>query len=472
MPHSALRALLSLAGVPESAVETCRIVGRAPVLPTRFRIGAAGAAAIAAAAMAANELWAERTHEPRQAIAVDLHHAVAALRSARYLRIDGKPPKEPFDRLSGFYEAEGGRSVFLHCNFPHHRAAALGVLGLRGEVERTAVAAAVRDRDALQLEDAIHAGGGCAAFVRTPAEWAAHPQQSAIASLPLLEIERIGAAPPEPLPPAGDRPLAGVRVLDLTRVLAGPTCARTLAEHGAEVLKISAPHLPHSGEIEIDTGLGKRAAFLDLRDAGDIATLAALIRDGRCDVFSQSYRPGTLAARGFGADALAALRPGIVAVELSAWGRAGPWAARRGFDTIVQCSSGMAMIDGGDKPRLLPVSAIDYVSGYLMAMGAMVALLRRAREGGSWRVRVSLARTGQWIVERGLVDAAALDGLPKELPEDEIKRITMETGSLLGVIRHLRPVAQMSETPPRWSHPPSPLGADPPAWPARGDQLG
>ncbi len=463
MPHAALAELLTLAGLPESAAETCRIVGHDPVLPTRFRIGAAGAAAITASAMAANELWAERTHGPRQAIAVDLHHAVAALRSARYLRIDGKPPKEPFDRLSGLYEAERGRWVFLHCNFPDHRAAALGVLGLRGQVERSAVAAAVRDRDALQLEDAIHATGGCAAFVRTPAEWAAHPQRAAVASLPLLEIERIGAASPAPLP-VGERPLAGVRVLDLTRVLAGPTCARTLAEHGAEVLKISAPHLPQSGDIEIDTGLGKRSAFLDLREARDIARLVGLIREGRCDVFSQSYRPGTLAARGFGAEALAALRSGIIAVELSAWGRAGPWATRRGFDTIVQCASGVAMIEGGDKPRLLPVSAIDYVSGYLMAMGAMVALLRRAREGGSWRVRVSLARTGQWIVERGLVDAAALAGIAKELPEAEIARITMETGSPLGVLRHLRPVAQMSETPPRWSHPPSPLGHDAAAW--------
>src|SRR5579864_5613405 len=297
MSHGMLAELLSLVGLPAAAADACRIVGRDPVLPTRFRIGAAGAAAMAASAIAANELWAERTHRPRQRVAVDLHHAVAALRSTRYLRIDGKPPKEPFDRLSGLYEAEGGRWVFLHCNFPHHRAAALGVLGLRGEVERSAVVAAIRKRDALQLEDAIHAAGGCAAFVRTPAEWTAHPQQGAVASLPLLEIERLGAAPPAPLP-LGDRPLAGVRVLDLTRVLAGPTCARTLAEHGAQVLKISAPHLPHSGEIEIDTGLGKRAAFLDLREARDIATLVALVREGRCDVFSQSYRPGTLAEIG------------------------------------------------------------------------------------------------------------------------------------------------------------------------------
>jgi len=128
--------------------------------------------------------------------------------------------------------------------------------------------------------------------------------------------------------------------------------------------------------------------------------------------------------------------------------------------------------EGGDQPRLLPVSAIDYVSGYLMATGAMVALLRRAREGGSWRVRVSLARTGQWIVERGLLDAAALNGLPKELPEAEIQRITTETASPLGRIRHLRPVAQMSETAPRWSNPPAPLGRDIPVWLERADRLG
>ena len=468
MTHASLAELLALTSLPEAAAETCRIVGADPVLPTPFRIGTAGAAAIAVAAIAANELWAARTQRPRQAIAIDLHHTVAALRSPRYLRIDGMAPKEPFDRLSGLYAARNGRTVFLHCNFPNHRVAALNVLGFGAKVERSAVAAAIRDRDALALEDAIHAAGGCAAFVRSPAEWARHPQSAAVASLPLLEIERIGVAPPEPLP-TGDRPLAGVRVLDLTRVLAGPTCARTLAEHGAEVLKVSGAHLPNSGDIEIDTGLGKRSAFLDLRQARDVETLTSLVRDGRCDVFSQSYRPGALSARGFGAEALAALRPGIVEVELSAWGRRGPWAARRGFDTIVQCASGMAAIEGGDQPRLLPVSAIDYVSGYLMAAGALVALLRRAREGGSWRIRVSLARTGQWIVERGLIDAAAINGLPKELPEAEIQRITMETSSPLGLIRHLRPVAQMSETAPRWSHPPVPLGHDGPVWLAPGD---
>jgi crotonobetainyl-CoA:carnitine CoA-transferase CaiB-like acyl-CoA transferase len=301
--------------------------------------------------------------------------------------------------------------------------------------------------------------------VRTPAEWSAHPQSTALAELPLLEIQRIGDAPPEPLP-AAERPLCGVRVLDLTRVLAGPTCARALAEHGADVLKVSAPHLPHSGDVEIDTGLGKLSTFLDLRQAADAETLASLIRDGRCDVFSQSYRPGTLAARGLGPAALAQLRPGIVCVELSAWGGAGPWSERRGFDTVVQCVSGMAMIQGGgETPRIMPVSAIDYVSGYLMAFGVMVALERRAREGGSWGVRVSLARTGRWIVDRGLLDPAQLAGVPPELPDKEIARITLETPSPLGRIRHLAPVACMSETPARWARPPVPLGHDAPAWP-------
>ncbi|HKW54868.1 MAG TPA: CoA transferase, partial [Stellaceae bacterium] len=296
-----------------------------------------------------------------------------------------------------------------------------------------------------------------------------HPQAAAVATEPLLSIERIAAAPPEPLPRGGDRPLSGFRVLDLTRVLAGPTCARTLAEHGAEVLKVSGPHLPHSGELEIDTGLGKRSCFLDLRQPADVATLASLIRDGRCDVFSQGYRPGTLAARGFAPEQIAALRPGAVCVELSAWSVAGPWAKRRGFDTIVQCASGMALIQGGGaEPRLLPVSAIDYVTGYLMAYGAMIALMRRAREGGSWRVRCSLARTGQWIADRGLLDAGDIADVPKELPEAEIARLSMETVSPLGTIRHIKPVAQMPETPPRWVRPPVPLGHDAPEWPGRG----
>jgi len=466
MASTALRDLLSLVALPGSEAGEIAIVGADPVLATPFRIGAAGSAAIAASAVAAAELWALRSGRPRQRVAVDLRRAVAALRSNRYLRIAGRPPRDFFDPLFGFYATRDGGAVMLHCNFPNHRAAALCVLGLAEGAVRADVAAAVSGWDGLALEDAVHEARGCAALVRTREAWLSHPQSAAVARLPLIEVERMGEAPPEPLA-AGERPLAGIRVLDLTRVLAGPTCARTLAEHGADVLKISASHLPDSGEMDIDTGLGKLSAALDLRREPERQRLLSLVGAGRCDIFSQGYRPGALAARGLAAEELARLRPGIVYVELSAWGRLGPWSARRGFDTIVQCASGMALIQGGGAPRLMPVSAIDYVSGYLMALGAMTALLRRAREGGSWRVRVSLARTGKWIMDRGLLDAAAVADAPSDLPEAELAGFMQETVSPLGVIRHLAPVAGMPETPPRWLRPPVPLGADPAIWPPR-----
>jgi hypothetical protein len=336
------------------------------------------------------------------------------------------------------------------------------VLGVAAPKKEDMAAAAAK-WEGKALEDAFMTSGGCGAFARTTGEWAQHPQAAAVASLPLVEIVRITNAPPEPLP-RGERPLAGVRVLDLTRVLAGPTCARTLAEHGADVLKITAPHLPNSGSVELDTGLGKLSAHLDLRNQQDVETLLTLVRGA--DVFSQSYRPEALASRGFSPEALAEIRPGIVCVELRAWGREGPWRERRGFDTIVQTATGMALVSGGGtEPRLMPVSAIDYVSGHLMAYGAMVALARRVREGGSWLVRVSLARTGKFIVDRGLLDAASLEGVPGDLPADEIARLTIETQTPLGRLRHLAPVVQMSETRARWTRPPVPLGTHPACWP-------
>jgi crotonobetainyl-CoA:carnitine CoA-transferase CaiB-like acyl-CoA transferase len=459
MLQHALRELIELAGLAGPEAGQIRVTGDDPVFPTPYRIAASGAAAIAAAGYAAAELWRMGSGN-RQSVAVDARAAAAALRSTRYLRIDGKTPDGPRDPLSGFYPARDGCWVSIHCNFPHHRDAAFKVLG--APQEREAAMRASASWNGLELEDAIQAAGGCAGLARSAEDWGLHPQSAAVAAQPLLEILRIGDAPPERLP-AGARPLDGVRVLDLTRVLAGPTCARTLAEHGAEVLKITAPHLPDSGAFELDTGIGKRAAHLDLRRAQDAATLRGLVSSA--DVFSQSYRPGALAGHGFAPEDVARLRPGIVCASLSAWGGTGPWRDRRGFDTIVQTVSGMAFASaGGGKPKYLPVSAIDYISGYLMALGTMAALARRAEEGGSWLVRVSLARTGRWITGRGRVDAAALHDVPEELREDEVTRLTMDTDSPLGRIRHLRPAGVLSQTPARWTRPPVPLGYDRPAW--------
>jgi crotonobetainyl-CoA:carnitine CoA-transferase CaiB-like acyl-CoA transferase len=285
-----------------------------------------------------------------------------------------------------------------------------------------------------------------------------------------MEIVRIGASSPEPLL-AGDRPLAGIRVLDLTRVLAGPTCARTLAEHGADVLKITAAHLPNIGYQEYDTGHGKLSAHLDLRRPKDLETLRGLVREA--DVFSQGYRPGALGDRGLSPEALAQLRPGIVFVSLCAFSHVGPWAARRGFDTVVQTVSGITsrqgeLLPGAEPgPQFYPVSAIDYLTGYLMAFGAMVALARRAREGGSWLVRISLAQTGRWLVARGEVPEADLTSVPKEFTRAELERWTTVSDTPMGRLGHLGPVVRLSETPPCWARPSVPLGYHEPLWPAR-----
>ena len=467
MPLAALRTILPAAGLPATAADAVTFTsGTDPVLPTPFRIGEAGAATLAATGVAAADLWAIRTGR-RQSVSVDFRHATASLRSGHYMKLGDGEVSHARNSIMGVYPTKDGRWSYLHCNFPNHRAAALSVLGCAED--RDAVARAVLTWNAADLEEAIIAAKGAGGMVRSKAEWADHPQSAAIAALPLLEIVRIGDSPPEPLPP-GNRPLSGVRVLDLTRVLAGPTCARTLAEHGADVLKITGPHLPNLGYQEFDTGHGKLSAHLDLRQPAAVETLRGLVRDA--DVFSQGYRPGTLGGRGLSPEELAAIRPGLVYVSLCAFSHAGPWASRRGFDTVVQTVSGITsrqaeVVPGKTPgPQFYPVSAIDYCTGYLMAFGAMVALARRAQEGGSWLVRISLAQVGKWIVDLGEVPADAARAAPAEFTADELERWSMVTDTPSGRLRHLRPVVQLSETPPYWARPSVPLGYHQPVWPA------
>ena len=468
MTNAALRTIFPIAGWGEERARAVEITGGTdPILPTSFRIAETSAAALAATGLAVSDLWQLRTGL-RQKVAVDRRQATASLRSGHYMKLNGAPVSTERNAVMGVYPAKNGRWSYLHCNFPNHRAAALGVLGV--PEDREAVREAVAKWDALELEEAIIAAKGAGGMVRTMDEWAKHPQAAAIASLPLMEIVKIGGSPPEKLPD-GDRPLSGIRVLDLTRVLAGPTCARTLAEHGADVLKISAAHLPNLGYQEYDTGHGKLSAHLDLREPEDVETLRGLVRDA--DVFSQGYRPGTLGTRGFSPEALANVRPGIVFVSLCAFSHVGPWALRRGFDTVVQTVSGITARQGelfpgaAPGPQFYPVSAIDYLTGYLMAFGAMVALARRVREGGSWLVRISLAQTGRWLVGRGEVPKSDLKDVPKEFTSAELERWSVTTDTPVGRLRHLGPVVRLSETPPRWARPSVPLGYHEPVWPAR-----
>ena len=468
MKTAALQTILPFAGWSKDRLHEVEFIGNSdPLLPTPFKITETASAALAAVGLAVADLWELRTGR-RQHLSIDTGHATASLRSTKYLRLDGAKVRTERNDVMGMYPARNGRWSYLHCNFPNHRAAALKVLNV--PEERSAVAKAVANWDALELEEAIIAAGGAGGMVRSSAEWAQHPQGRAVASLPLMEIVKIGDSAPEPLPD-GERPLSNVRVLDLTRVLAGPTCARTLAEHGADVMKVSAAHLPFIPYQEYDTGHGKLSTHLDLRDAKQLGTLLDLARS--CDVFSQGYRPGTLANRGLSPDNLAQLRPGIICVSLCAFGHEGPWASRRGFDTAVQAVSGIAARQGelfpenGPGPQFYPVSAIDYLTGYLMAFGAMVALRKRAQEGGSWLVRLSLAQVGRWLQQQGELPEAEIADVAPEFDQADLERWMMSSDTPMGRLTHLAPVVQYSETPARWARPSVPLGYCDPVWPAR-----
>jgi hypothetical protein len=230
------------------------------------------------------------------------------------------------------------------------------------------------------------------------------------------------------------------------------------------VLLVSAKHLPNLPGLVVDTGFGKLSTSLDLRQAGDAEKVRALLRDA--DVFCQSYRPGALARLGLGPEELARLRPGIVYVTLSAFSHAGPWHERRGFETIIQSVSGMAheqgLEAGGAQPQHLPAQVVDHGTGYLAAFGAQVALARRAREGGSYLVRVSLAQTGRWVDALGRVSGRATADLALESVQD----LVADADSPYGRLRHVVPAARFNETPAFWSRPTVPLGTHQPAWPA------
>jgi crotonobetainyl-CoA:carnitine CoA-transferase CaiB-like acyl-CoA transferase len=295
-------------------------------------------------------------------------------------------------------------------------------------------------------------------MARTPAEWAAHPQGLALASVPRVEIIKLADSDPEPLP-AGERPLSNIRVLDLTRILAGPTHARTLAQYGADVLHITAPSLPTSQVWVMDTNQGKLSAYLDLDAPEQREQLHALVRGA--DVFSQGFRAGALERRGFGPEQLAAARPGIVYVSINCYGHVGPWVGRPGWEQLAQTVTGLATGQGTpERPQRMPVAACDYTTGYLAALGTLVALGRRAREGGSYHVRASLCQTGMWLQRLGArCDPAQASG-PGDTDE-----LTLEAETAWGKLRYLTPCVELSETSTAWDRQPVPLGTHLAAWP-------
>ncbi|MGE0153796.1 MAG: CoA transferase [Reyranellaceae bacterium] len=447
--------------LPEGEVA---IRGADPVFSTTFKAGQTCAAAIAAVGVAVSDLWQMKTGR-RQLVGVDVRRAAAALRSAHYLQqadAEGRfaalsnPAYEKHQRITRPWPTRDGRWFLPHFALPNLQERVLKVLDCA--FEQDAVARAVGRWDALELENAIDEARGCGAMVRSNAEWLAHPHGAMLARKPVVEVIRIGDSDPEKLP-AGERPLAGIRVLDLTRILAGPIAARTLAEHGADVLALTARGLPQTLEHVMDTGHGKRSAYLDLKTAEGRQAALELVR--RADVFSQGYRPGAMDRLGFSPAALARIRPGIVYCSISCFGSDGPFSHRAGWEQIGQTVSGICHDGHPQRPRLVPAPICDYTTGYLGAFGIALALARRAREGGSYHVRVSLCQSAMLVYRQGQIP---YPGAGLELADVELEAFRMTTETPYGRLRHLAPVLQLSETPPRWSRPTPKLGRDRPEW--------
>ena len=460
-PSDILKDIWTSAGGDSAALARVHLTGEEPQIPSSFRVAVAGQATIAAAGLAAAEIWRLRSGEA-QDVSVDMRHAVVECRSERYLRRDDKPPPPAWDAIAGVYKTGDVSFVRCHTNFPHHRDAVCKVLGCAPE--RGSVQAALMQWKGEDFETAAYAAGGVVALMRSYDEWSALPQARALAELPLISIEKIGDAPPKQWP-KGYRPLSGLRVLDLSRVIAGPVAGRTLAAHGADVLLVSGPQLPAIPWLTIDTGRGKLTTFIELKSEAGRAQMRELLKDA--DIFSQGYRPRALAALGFSPEEAARINPGIVYVTLSAYGHAGPWAERRGFDSLVQTATGFNHAEGKaagiDGPKELPAQMLDHATGYLMAFGAMMARARQAREGGSWHVRVSLAQTGRWLWNLGRLES----GLETpDLAGEAVHAGFMETvPSGFGTLQAVRHSAVLSRTPARWSRPAMPLGSHPPQWP-------
>ncbi|KAI0072040.1 CoA-transferase family III [Panus rudis PR-1116 ss-1] len=441
-----------------------------PAVNSSFKLGSAAQTVIGLSGLAAAHLHELRT-SCKQSVRVNARHAVIEFKSEQYYTLDGKLPRlsDFWDDLAGVYETKDNNYVRIHTNFPHHRKGILDILGC--ESSKQAIAEALLQWNSVDFETEAAQRNMVATAMRQFSQWDEHPQGKALAGTPPVELIKVGDAPKRQCHP-GVYPLEGIRVLDLTRVLAGPVCGRTLAAHGADVLLVTSPNLPALPLLDTDTSRGKRTTQLDLTDSADKARLFDLVKDA--DVFLQAYRPGGLRDKGFGVDDVVQARPGIVYASLNAYGWNGPWKHRRGFDSLVQTATGFnvaeaeayATYDGKNieyppLPKPLPMQALDHAAGYLLAFGINAALCKTITEGGSWEVRVSLAAVGQWIRSLGQLDPSVAFGEGKPLPRHEIplnqeieeySTTYKQWGDFLGISTPLRMTAikhaaELSETP-------------------------
>ncbi|KAI0785118.1 CoA-transferase family III domain-containing protein [Abortiporus biennis] len=412
-----------------------------PAVNSSFKLGTTAQTSIGLAALSAAYFHKLRTGIS-QDVSVNVRHAVIEFKSEAYYLIDGQPPKlgALFDKLSGVYKTKDSNYVRIHTNFPHHRQGILDIL--KCEPTKESIADAMLQWNSADIESEASSRKMVVTALRSFHEWDEHPQGIALAQTPPVTLIKVGDAPKRANNKPYQYPLEDIRVLDLTRVLAGPVCGRTLAAYGADVLWVTSPKLPDLPVLDTDTSRGKRTTQLDLTKEEDRSTLRSLVKDA--DIFLQAYRPGGLSEKGFGVEDVVSARPGIIYASLTAYGWDGPWSGQRGFDSLVQTASGFNVAEGesyarykeqtlkGNErvvPKPLPMQALDHAAGYFLAFGINAALAKTITEGGSWEVRVSLAAVGQWIRHLGQMDPTVAFRAGKPLPQnpesDEIKEFSL-----------------------------------------------
>jgi hypothetical protein len=439
-----------------SAQPTVEVMGGVGRLPSSFAVSELAVASVAAAILGAAALSKARGASV-STVTVDRGHVADAVRSERFFAIAGRSAGASFAPLSRFWPASDGW-VRTHANYPWHRRALLGALGTSADPDH--VAGAISELPAEVVEERVYAAGGIATAVRSLDSWLAHPQGRALASEPLIGQSVMGDTPPRRRP-SDQMPMTGIRVLDFTRVIAGPVCTRFLAALGADVLRLDPPDHPDMATGAVaDTLLGKRSAVLDLATDDSLAILETLL--DQADVVVSGYRPGALDRFGLGPESLVERHPGMVAVYLDAWGHSGPWAGRRGFDSVVQAPTGIAAGESPDgaAPGALPCQLLDHGTGYLAAAAALDGVRRQSSEGGTHVRRLSLARTALWLTSQG---SRAVESDASPTAADRPPWL-VQIDSHVGPVTAVAPPGTFGAHPLRWPSPVTGYGTDSVSW--------
>ncbi|KAL6821627.1 CoA-transferase family III domain-containing protein [Trichoderma camerunense] len=464
--------------LPPHALSSLTLPGHqtGPATPSSFKIGHLAQSSIALSALTASLVHSGRSSSfspststsPIPRVTVPLDHALIEFKSERLYSIDNQPLESVWGTIGGLHKTADGY-VRIHDNFPNHALGTFQLLGLPPTASRQDVAAKVAQWKSVDLETEATEKGKLAIYaLRSYAEWDALPQASAIDDNPIL-IKQLTPGPPKTLPETtSSRCLQGIRILEMSRVIAAPVAGKTLAAHGADVLWVTSPNLPNQPGLDRDLSRGKRTIQLDIHKPDEKERLLELLRS--CDVFIQGYRPGSLAAYGLSPEELQKANPGIICANLSAFGPSGPWSQRRGYDSLVQTCTGMNVSEAehfgaGEPARVMPCQALDHAAGYLLATGISAALHRRAQVGGSWVVDVSLAGVMKYLRSLGQYPGkTGFESQDVQALEDVHPDYLETRDTAFGSMRAVRHSASVEGCEVGWEEMSKPLGSDEARW--------